>query len=116
MTDYISQKAIITWIEKSLAMYHDKYSTDMLHMFGLFRSVIEDKSLFPAADVRPVVHGENIGIEYAACDQFVCSKCGIELQDWRRVERDEDDGDVTYHEYVFCYCPNCGARNSIHFL
>ena len=55
MSDYISRKAIITWIEKSLAMYHDKYSTDMLHMFGLFRSAIEDKSLFPAADVVEVV-------------------------------------------------------------
>ena len=51
----------------------------------------------------------NIGTDYAECDQFVCSNCGIELQDWRRVERDED-GDITYHEYEFNYCPNCGAK------
>ena len=63
----------------------------------------------PAADVRPVVRGKNIGTNYAECDQFVCDKCGIELQDWSRIERDEDDGEVTYHEYVFRYCPNCGA-------
>ena len=63
----------------------------------------------PAADVAPVVHGKNIGIEYADCDQFVCSECGIELQGWYKVERDEDDGDVTYHEHTFNYCPNCGA-------
>ena len=47
--------------------------------------------------------------DYAECDQFVCSRCGIELQDWRRVERDED-GDITYHEYEFRFCPNCGAK------
>ena len=52
-------------------------------------------------------HNENH--DYAECDQFVCSNCGIELQDWHRVERDEDDGDVTYHEYEFKFCPNCGA-------
>lgn len=59
-------------------------------------------------DVQPTC--ENIGIEYADCDQFVCSKCGIELQDWHRVERDEDDGEVTYSMYVFRHCPNCGAK------
>lgn len=53
-------------------------------------------------------HNENH--DYAECDQFVCSNCGIELQDWHRVERDEDDGDVTYHEYEFKFCPNCGAK------
>lgn len=53
-------------------------------------------------------HNENH--DYAECDQFVCSNCGIELQDWHRVERDEDDGDVTYHQYEFKYCPNCGAK------
>ena len=52
----------------------------------------------------------NVNSDYAECDQFVCSNCGIELQDWHRVERDEDDGDVTYHEYEFKYCPNCGAK------
>ena len=52
----------------------------------------------------------NVNPDYADCDQFVCSNCGIELQDWHRVERDEDDGDITYHEYEFKYCPNCGAK------
>lgn len=61
------------------------------------------------ADVRENVHAENIAKDYDDCDQFVCSNCGIELQTWVRVERDEDDGDITYHEYVFKFCPNCGA-------
>lgn len=51
----------------------------------------------------------NANTDYAECDQFVCSNCGIELQDWHRVERDKD-GDITYHEYEFNYCPHCGAK------
>lgn len=53
---------------------------------------------------------KNENNDYAACDQFVCSNCGIELQDWHRVERDEDDGDMTYREYEFNFCPSCGCK------
>lgn len=58
----------------------------------------------------PLPKGHNENNDYADCDQFVCSECGIELQDWHRVERDEDDGDISYHDHVFRFCPNCGAR------
>lgn len=53
---------------------------------------------------------ENINEDYDDCDQFKCSECQIELQDWHRVERDEDYGEISYHEYTFKYCPNCGRR------
>ena len=59
---------------------------------------------------------ERAHFDDAGCDQFVCSNCGIELQDWHRAERDEDDGDTTYHEYEFNYCPNCGAKIDKHTL
>lgn len=52
----------------------------------------------------------NIAKDYADVDQFVCSECGIELQDWDRVERDEDTGDESFYEYTLKYCPNCGRR------
>lgn len=63
-----------------------------------------------AIDAEPVKCAENVGTDYDDVDQFVCSGCGIELQDWRRVERDDYDGEETYHEYRLRYCPNCGAR------
>lgn len=62
----------------------------------------------PCEDAHKKCH--NINTDYAECDQFVCSNCGIELQDWHRVERDEGNGDITYYEYEFKYCPNCGAK------
>ena len=48
---------------------------------------------------------KNIGTEYADVDQFICSNCGIHLQDWVSVD---DDGDL--HEFVIRFCPNCGAE------
>lgn len=71
----------------------------------LFRQAYE---LALKALEAPKSAGHNCNEDYADCDQFVCSECGIELQDWHRVER-EDDGDIIYHEYTFKYCPNCGA-------
>ena len=47
----------------------------------------------------------NVGTEYADVDQFICSNCGIHLQDWVRID---DDGDV--HEFSMRFCPNCGAK------
>ena len=61
------------------------------------------------ADVVEWKTCRNFATEYDDCDQFVCSQCGIELQDWRRVERDEDGLEV-YHEYRLRFCPNCGAK------
>lgn len=74
--------------------------------FEMMSRLIAMKS---AKDVRPVKEGENI-TENNPVDEFVCSKCGIILEDWSRVEIDEDDGERTNHEYVFRFCPNCGAK------
>lgn len=62
----------------------------------------------------------NIAKDFAESDQFICEQCGLHLQDWVRydVEEwwDEDciEGtihrDVHCYEYVFKYCPNCGAK------
>lgn len=95
MSDYISRQ----WL---LNEYDKRHKGPP----GGARKMIEEA---PAADVRPVVMAENIGT-VAECDQLICSKCGIILEGWVRVEIDEDDGEVTHHEYVMHFCPNCGAK------
>ena len=88
-------------VEKS---YMSGYVQGVENTAKEFRFELEQES---CEDAHKKCH--NINPDYAECDQFVCSNCGIELQDWHRVERDED-GDVTYHEYEFNYCPHCGAK------
>ena len=108
MAEYIDREEIKEWIADWLI--EDK----SWHPYSKGKNiptaeVLDMLSRIPAADVQPVKHGENIATEYDEVDQFVCSECGIELQNWVRVERDEDDGDETHHEYRFNFCPNCGA-------
>lgn len=109
MADYISREDAIAVMHK----LHDDdvalYSVDIPECFDA-KTAVEALRTIHTADVVEVRHGENIGEDYDAVDQFVCSKCGIELQGWYRVERDMDDGEETHHEYVMRYCPNCGAK------
>lgn len=51
--------------------------------------------------------------DIAQCDQFICSKCGIHLEDWRMlVEEEYDYGytEMANYEYEFKFCPNCGRK------
>lgn len=54
---------------------------------------------------------KNNAERYADCDEFKCHMCGIWLTEWKRLEED-DDGEITCHEYEFRFCPNCGAEVS----
>ena len=57
----------------------------------------EEKTCTNISDMHPV-------------DGFTCSECGISLEDYPEKEVDEESGDITYREYAFNYCPNCGAK------
>ena len=116
MAEYISRDAIDKWIVDSLAQYGNRYTTDQLNMFGLFRTVINDHSLFPAADVVERKKGEwdiidksmRIDLENAREQYRVlgyphrtylhmqCSKC-------RKVTM--VDSSIAYE-----FCPHCGAE------
>lgn len=52
---------------------------------------------------------ENVS-EMHPVDGFTCSECGISLEDYVEKEVDEENGDITYSEYILRYCPNCGAK------
>ena len=71
---------------------------------GYFR--IEEVEVEGAIDVK---RGENI-TEMHPVDEFICSECGIIMRDCCRYEIDEDDGDEICYEFVFRFCPRCGAK------
>lgn len=54
---------------------------------------------------------EHIG-DIHPVDQFICSKCGIWLEDWVEVQVDEDcdPPEISHYEYAFKYRSNCGRK------
>lgn len=67
------------------------------------------EAAYDAAMKRERPKAKNIGADYAEQDQFICSKCGIHLQDWVRIDEDDYEDEIV-HEYVFRFCPNCGKK------
>ena len=104
--DAISRSEIIKYLNDNMVWY-DGYG-ELADSDEKLKAITDLINGVPSAIPAPKkCHNENK--DYDDCDQFVCSNCGIEFQDWHAVERSED-GDITFHEYEFKYCPNCGAR------
>lgn len=59
----------------------------------------------PAADVVKAVHAENIS-DYHPVDEFICSRCGINITGFCRHDPEEGAD----YEYEIKYCPECGAK------
>lgn len=72
-------------------------------------TLYDEMQALPAADVAPVVNGKNL-TECNPVDEFICSRCGAIFRDVSLCEIDEDNGDETYHEFEFKYCPRCGMK------
>ena len=93
------------WLEIELKLWEDECKSEHPIKEAL-RNAIKASEENTVSEETCYNHNE----DYDDCDQFVCSECGIELQDWHRVEHDEDDGEISYHEYTFRYCPHCGRK------
>lgn len=93
-------------IKQYTQIFVEKYGIECGEMF---QGVL--KQMPTAYDIDKVVEQcENVAERYADCDEFVCSKCGIHLMEWVKVSIGEDYDDEIHSEYVFKYCPNCGAK------
>ena len=77
--------------------YHRGYAVG--YQAGFKRIVPKEKSL---TDFNRVII-TNDG-KYHESDEFICSNCGLHLEDW--VGRDTDG---SAYEFAFRFCPNCGG-------
>lgn len=98
----------IDFNETHIAISSLMYGDDESQYNQAIHDALDKLNNQPTADVKEVVRGENIS-ELNPVDGFECSKCGIMLEGWTRVEIDEHDMDKSHCEYYFDFCPNCGA-------
>lgn len=100
--EYIEREATQNEIKKLC----DKYNLAYGEQYGGFAEKIANiTNTIPAADVQEVKHGENITSMHPT-DEFICSECGVVLQDVSEYIVEDD----VYREFYFDYCPNCGAK------
>ena len=95
MPEYIDREKVLKLLESAQAW---NWSMNTLH--GEIQAL-------PAEDVALIVHGKNL-TECNPVDEFICSHCGAIFRDVTLCEIDEDNGDETYYEFEFKYCPVCG--------
>lgn len=75
--------------------------------YAFIEGVVEGEKTFTPATLQPLTYNEN---DYLDCDEFVCHKCGIHIEDWKQIRIDPDTGEKNIYEYTFKCCPECGAK------
>lgn len=103
----IDADALIKWADESVEQYGNRYSTDMLNMFGLFKEVIDNAPTVEQkyyerviAQINPVIEARPKGTwiivkdnkygnsvkcpfcnkEVAGTDLNFCVKCGADMR------------------------------------
>ena len=104
--DLIDRKSLLIQIEISPKNVFIRNTPLAVDLRKLYSNVIE---LAPTVEAEPVRRGHNENREYHEADEFICSECGLHLEDWTRYVCDEDSNEEYVQEYVFKRCPECGA-------
>lgn len=88
------------------------YGKIKIDVVKLIMGSLEAEPTITAESLQPLTYNENM--DYLDCDEFICHKCGIHIEDWKRIKIDPDDGEKEICEYTFKNCPECGAKIIIH--
>ena len=97
MTDYIYREEAIAAAVSATALGNSSFRD--------VNDTVNRLRLIPAADVRPVVHGEwkhKVTSSYAGGGATFCSVCGYGYSDGAFFEVEDFD-----------YCPHCGATMKV---
>lgn len=91
MAEYIDREEAYRFAQDQKKKETGAYSKGWNNAMDVIKSAMHNKDAIPAADVRPVVHGEWID-----CGSLVqCSNCKTKYPEWRIWPAN--------------YCPNCCA-------
>lgn len=63
----------------------------------------------PTANVQTVSHCKNL-TSINPVDEFICSRCGYMTEDCSEKIYDEDGEYYSIREFIYNYCPKCGAK------
>lgn len=88
---------------------HGKIKTSVVQMIE--GSLNAEPTIAPES-LQPLTYNENP--DHIDCDEFVCHKCGIHVEGWKRIKIDSDTGEEDVYEYALKHCPECGAKIIIH--
>lgn len=88
---------------------HGKIKTSVVQMI---EGSLNAEPTIALESLQPLTYNENR--DYADCDEFICHKCGIHVEDWKQIKIDPDDGEKELCEYTFKHCPECGAKVTLH--
>lgn len=99
MPRYIDIEPVIA-ATKSMKFHFEAISID---------GIIDRLEAEPTADVVEVVHGENLS-KLVHTSQFICSECGVVVQDWGRGVYDNPCFISVFFDMSFNFCPNCGVK------
>lgn len=63
----------------------------------------------PTANVQELKYCRNL-TSINPVDEFICSRCGYMTEDCSEKIYDEDGKYYSIREFIYSYCPNCGAK------
>ena len=93
MTDYIERDELVSYFKEIATETLRDGSVQCVLGAGVIAHMIVEIKEFPAADVRPVVHGMWENGHCTSCGEDVASCFDI----WTNIQR-------------FLYCPYCGSK------
>lgn len=109
--EYIDKKALMHDIMRTVIVSTKTGYTNP-ELTGI-NKVIDRIKAQPTADVQEVIHGNNKvnkASEMYNGEYFICSECGIILDDILCVLYDEDFEELCTFDFECKYCPSCGAK------
>ena len=108
MPEYIEREALLAELEDEIDFVSPFYNAEQNQYFTMgLRCAYRDAQRFPAADVVEVRHGKWVETQEPLGWRDVnCAECSVCHESWII----DEDSSIDDYEYMWHYCPNCGAK------